>query len=157
MYHYIVILAKKHTIKTITLSMILSVTMLIPAQELMLWCSMMDDMETPISETMSMHNAKDSENEGHCNTKDEASSDQQNKDQHCDELASCDCLEIQSGIQDQAFVFANSVKSDLELSVRFLQLVESFEAINESIPPPIWSFSSYSPPDLFLANASFLI
>lgn len=131
--------------------------MLVPAQELMLWCDMMDSSKEATSESISLFDDIRSESNEHCDSEVNNTSSEQKSNNHCDELTTCDCLEIQSGIQDQAFVFANSVKSDLVLSVRFLELVESFEAINETIPPPIWSFSSYSPPDLFLANASFLI
>ena len=131
--------------------------MLVPAQELMLWCDMMDSSKEATSESISLFDDIRSESNEHCDSEVNNTSSEQKSNNHCDELATFDCLEIQSGIQDQAFVFANSVKSDLVLSVRFLELVESFEAINETIPPPIWSFSSYSPPDLFLVNASFLI
>ena len=138
------------------------VTLLVPAQQMMLWCGMMNmDSDTEMmmnheAMAMNMSHHDKSMSDEHCGS---ASDKSMNDSEDCDSdmMIDCNCVTVQGTTSDQA-VFAL-------VSVQVPTVTESelFDLINPEIvtqiptPPPIWSFSSYSPPDLFLANASFLI
>lgn len=138
----------------------LALTMLVPTQQLMLWCNnTMMDMETEMEmnhETMAMNmmdhdQAMTSE---HC---DSDSKESMSNTEDCDMMIDCNCMTIQGTTSDQAVLALVSVQVPMVTESVLFDLINPEITTQVPIPPPIWSFSSYSPPDLFLANASFLI
>lgn len=135
----------------------LSITMLVPAQELMLWCDMMDMNMVESHETMSMQmDDMHSQDTEHCDTQDFDALDT-SPDKNCDVLIDCNCVFLQSSNIEHAVLGSSTVSIKIPLATSLLDISGLQYSIKVITPPPIWSFSSYSPPDLFLANESFLI
>lgn len=129
--------------------------MLIPAQELMLWCSMMDD-DSSASHAMAKDHDMSSMPGDHCDSEESSTAETKTSTHGCDDLNDCDCLEIQNSLKNEALMSLQApVKHKLSSSVfKNLDQLHIYNALN---PPPVWSFSSYSPPTLFLVNQTFLI
>lgn len=130
--------------------------MLIPAQDLTLWCSMVDD-ESSASHFMSMDHDMSSMPGDHCDSEESPTPETKASTHNCDNLSDCDCLEIQSNMKNEAFLSLYAPSTKIQLSSSILKNLDQLHTNHEISPPPIWRYSSYSPPTLFLVNESFLI
>ena len=151
-----VIHSRQHKISQLALSFFVIISMLIPAKELMLWCSIMDD-DSSASHSMAMDHDMSSMPEDHCNSEESSTTDAKTSTHICDNLNDCDCLEIQSSLKDDAFLSLQAPITKIKLSSSVLKNLDQHHTNHEISPPPIWWYSSYSPPMLFLVNESFLI
>jgi hypothetical protein len=131
--------------------------MLVPAQELMLWCDMMEMDMTEHHEAMTMQvDSTHSQNAKHCNVSDFGSTETPS-DIICEVKVDCNCVSVQNGTNDYAVLGSSTVGVQIPVPTSILNISDTQYSLKVQTPPPIWSFASYSPPDLFLANESFLI
>lgn len=156
-YHEIMKNLRSHSFSYLILSLMLSITMLVPAQELMHWCDMMDSDMVETHKTMSMQiDDTHSQETEHCDMQDSEASEASSF-KKCDVLIDCNCAYVQSSIIEHAVLGSSTLSIQIPLTTSVLNFIEFQPPLKTTFPPPIWSFSSYSPPDLFLANESFLI
>lgn len=158
---------RAHTALFSLLTLLLSVSLVFPANAMMLWCSMDMDMTRHHSE-MSMGNDATTHIEKndssqmkmeHCesiaNMHAEASTDQD--EAHCILAVDCNCIiKQQETLPATSIITSPSLHlSEGNLSLRSIEFHSQLR--QETFPPPLWNSSSYSPPILFLANEAFLI
>ncbi len=109
----------------------------------MLWCSM---MEVEITFSEQSDSTEKPSMDHHCDSNKEEESSNTELAHQKDTLDDCECLTIQSGLLGYM------------VPIVFAKVVATLNGSTvETFPPPLWNSSSYSPSQLFLANAAFLI
>lgn len=158
---------RAHTALFSLLTLLLSISLVFPANAMMLWCSMDMDLTEHHSE-MSMGNDATIHAEKndsfsmkmeHCesttNMHAEASTDQD--EAHCILSVDCNCIITQQETLPATSIITSPSFNLNEFNVSLRLLEFDIQHQQETFPPPIWNSSSYSPPVLFLANEAFLI
>ncbi len=120
----------------------------------MLWCSM---MEVEITFSEQSDSTEKPSMDHHCDSNKEEESSNTELAHQKDTLDDCECLTIQSGLLGYMVPIVPSENPTITYYV-FAKVVATLNGSTvETFPPPLWNSSSYSPSQLFLANAAFLI
>lgn len=132
--------------------------LIVPVQEMMLWCNMMD-MSMDHSQALTGAHSVPMEKGDHCNSSnaDLMTIPVEQSSEHCKALVDCNCVTDRSDITNLATITPTPFNLEIQRLASFGNEVVFENTLNETFPPPIWSSSSYSPPDLFVTNESFLI
>ncbi|RNC83124.1 MAG: hypothetical protein ED557_10460 [Balneola sp.] len=145
---------RSYTSSSFILSLLLSLALMIPAQDMMLLCDMMSNDHEVVSSAMKGMDHHDQKED--CDSMG-MGNDSESENTHCDAMLDCNCIEVLAARKNAV------ISAPMHINISFSLIFESFDtsislsSIKEVFPPPIWRQISYSPPDLFLENESFLI
>ncbi len=153
-YYYLVKKLRSHRIYTFALSFLLSLALMIPAQEMMLLCDMMSNDHESISSVM--NEMDHHEQSADCDSTGMGEGEE-SENTLCNTLVDCNCMVLVSARKDAVVSAPTPIIVSLSSTFESLNTSATLSEMKEIFPPPIWSLASYSPPNLFLENESFLI
>lgn len=122
----------------------------------------MDMSEMQMNEEMNMHSGSETMQQDsmtHCDgtTSDLDMETNSESEDHCTFSVDCNCTITQQTDDQATSVLSAPTTLNIQITESVIDKVLVATDSKETFPPPLWSSSSYSPPSLFLANASFLI